>query len=446
NERMTDAFDRASTLNFTTVAHVQGATDEAQLQRALRQLEARHPLLRAGIARAGKRSHFIPDGALPIPLIAGDGPLDAVLSYAEQTLSHRVWDDAGPRAELRYLRHGPDDFSLLLCLHHVVSDGSSGILAMRDLLSFLSGEALSSEPVPSPGLNAFFPRGHGGFWSYARALAMIVRSSRAQRPRRLYKRSEAPFEQRTPHIHRLRLSREDSLELARRARTAGATVHGVLCAATAQAVREQLDTALTVQRVLHPVCLRRYLRELDPALEPPREAVGCYVSSLETDHQVGVHSKLATLAREISDAIKRKKAAGVPLLSAPIAGPLLTDRLAKAPSQKLRELAEDKLMLNTFSLTNLGKLEQQLGVRERFGALWLEDLYFVAAGSILGSLGGAATSYRGELSLQLVGVSPLLAREQVATLAAHVETMLLDYARTPEALPAAQCLVGTGQA
>ncbi|MDB4976932.1 MAG: non-ribosomal peptide synthetase [Myxococcaceae bacterium] len=431
NERMTDAFDRASTMNFTTVAHVRGATSEQALRAALVQLEQRHPLLRAGIRRAGKRSRFVAGGAAAVALSLRAGSPADVQALAEASLQHRVWSDDGPRAELTYVRHSDADFSLLLGLHHVVSDGSSGILAMRDLLSFLGGEALSSEAVPSPGVNAFVPRSHGSLWTYARALAMVVRSSRAPRPRQLHKRSATPFEQRTPKLTRFRLASRDSLELARRARRAGATVHGILCAATAQAVREQLDAPSTVQRILHPVCLRRYLRAVAPQLGSPGQAVGCYVSSLETDHQVDATADLSALAREVTLAIQRKKAEGVPLLSAPVAGPMLTDRFANKPPAALREAAEGKLMVNTFAITNLGTLEQQLDVREQIGNLTLDDLYFVSANSILGALGASATSFRDELSFQLVGVVPLLAPEQVSALATRIEALLLDYARAP---------------
>jgi hypothetical protein len=106
----------------------------------------------------------------------------------------------------------------------------------------------------------------------------------------------------------------------------------------------------------------------------------------------------------------------------------LTDRFANAPPSKLRELAENKLMHNTFSLTNLGRLEQ-LEVHASIGPLTLDDLYFVAAGSVLVALGASATSYRDELSYQLVGTSPRVTAAQVSTMTARIESQLLEYAR-----------------
>jgi hypothetical protein len=145
---------------------------------------------------------------------------------------------------------------------------------------------------------------------------------------------------------------------------------------------------------------------------------------------------LSALAKEISTAVKRKKAEGIPLLTAPIAGPFLTDRFADKPA-KLRELAEHKLMLNTFSITNLGKLEHQLQLTAQIGTLTLEDVFFVAASSILGALGASATSFGDQLSFQLVGTTPLIAAETVVNLAGRIEALLLAYASSAGASDAA---------
>lgn len=83
---------------------------------------------------------------------------------------------------------------------------------------------------------------------------------------------------------------------------------------------------------------------------------------------------------------------------------------------------------NTFSLTNLGRLEQ-LDVHDRIGMLTLDDLYFVSAGSVLAALGASATSYRDVLSYQLMGSAPQVAPGQVVAIAARVESQLLEYAR-----------------
>lgn len=427
NERMTDLFDRASTLNFTTIARVRGELTQERLEAALRKLEQRHPLLRAGIRRAGKQSRFEAGAGAPIPLVSADGTAEAWQERAELSMAHRDWPDDGPRAELTWLRHAPRDQTLLLCLHHVVSDGSSGMFAMRDLLAFAADQTLSSAAVPSPGQSAFLPASHRGWRSTLRAVTMIARGMRGDKPRRLHRPSSLPVEQRRPRVERIRLSRDESLALAGRARQAGATVHGVLCAAVAQGLAQQFERG-TRQRVLHPVCLRRYTRELAPELPSPGEAVGCYVSSVETNHVIEAGTSLSTLARDFSEQVKQRKREGAPLLTAPIAGPLLTDRFMHKPVQAFRALAEGQLMLNTFSLSNLGRLEN-LGVRAQIGALTLEDLFFVAAGSVLSAFGASATSYGDELTLLLGGVEPMYAQEVTRSVAARVGHLLQEYAR-----------------
>src|SRR5262245_40805027 len=158
-ERATDVFDRASTLNFTAVARVRGHLTPERLTGAVRALEAKHPLLRARIDREGEL-RYVPGEAAPIPLQVEHASASDWSRFAAQTLEHKIWPDEGPRAELTWLDHGEGRSTLLLCLHHLVSDGSSGIIAMRDLLGFVADPAAVPEVVPSPGQRAFYPVGH----------------------------------------------------------------------------------------------------------------------------------------------------------------------------------------------------------------------------------------------------------------------------------------------
>jgi hypothetical protein len=143
--------------------------------------------------------------------------------------------------------------------------------------------------------------------------------------------------------------------------------------------------------------------------------VGYYVTSVDTDHVLDAKRPLAQLAAEISHAVQRKKARGEPLLTAPLAGPIFTERAASMGLERFRQLAEQRVLINTFSLTNLGVLEQ-LDVSKRHGALTVEDLYFVAAGSVLCTLGASASSFRDELSFQQTSEAPVVDDETARSL------------------------------
>jgi NRPS condensation-like uncharacterized protein len=416
-----DAFDRSFTLNFTIIAQVSGQLDRGRLESALRRLEVRHPLLRARVDRSGGRLSFVAGEAATIPLRALEGAPESLWSLAATSLNHKLWDDAGPRAELTWIKHSEQASTLLLCLHHLVSDGSSGIYAMRDLIALAGNPALQLAPIEQPAQNAFYPRGHGGIGWKLRAYRMILRSSLGAKPRRLRvpsvggRAKDAP--PRSTQLQRMRLSESDTQELSQRARRDRSTVHGVLSAALARAVAKELTQGAGTparaqggvpERILHPVDLRRYLQASRPGSATPGEAVGYYVSSLETDHKVDPDGSFAALAREITEAVRAGKQQELPLLTAPIAGPLLTGRARRAGDMPgFRDLVEQKVVFDTFGITNLGPLEN-LAVTPEQGSLFIEDLYFVSAGSVFSSLGASVTTFRGRLTLTFAWVEPLV--------------------------------------
>lgn len=430
-ERMVDVFERASTLTFSAAVRVRGQLDAAPLEAALRALERLHPLLRAGVERTPRELAFVFGTAEPIPLRILEGSPAAIWELSRASIEHRLWPDRGPRAELTWLRHGPDHSSLLLSLHHLVSDGNSGIFGLRDLLRLLAEPAREPAAVPSPGQNAFYPPGHGNLRWKLRAGALVARELLGARPLRL--RVEA--ESRAPRkvgLTQLQLGAPQLHALARRARADRATVHGVLSAAIARGVAEAAEAAGSLhtarQTILHAVDLRRYLSTYYPGSTALPEAMAYYVSSLETHHLIDDETPLGVLGSEISAAVRAKKALGEPLLMGPIAGPWLTRRAAYTGElRRYRDFLERKVMLGSFAITNLGQLEQ-LGVQELTGGLQIEQMFFVAAGSVFSSLVASPTTFGGVLTLPICWTEPLVARASAECVARRVEQELVDYA------------------
>lgn len=425
-EQMADRFDRCYTLNFTTVAELRGPLSEDGLVEALRCLERRHPLLRARIDRDGPVLAFVLGEASELALTVVDAERGQVPALVRASIEHSVWDDAGPRGELVWLRHGQDWSTLLLRLHHVVSDGSSGMLAMRDLLTFVAAPELSSvEPLASPGQDSFFPASHAAQREAFLAAPAPRGGAAVEPPFRLSNFGQSSWTERRVISHRIQLDPAQSTALAARARVDGATVHGALCAALAQSIA--LERGEVCRQVLaHPVDLRRFLRELDPAAPPIGDRVGYYVSAVASEHTVGGGESLGELACAITTQVRAKKEALEPLLTAPIRGPLFVERTRTLSLDALRDLAEQKVFTDTFSVTNLGPLER-LGLTSRVGQLELVDCYFVAASSILGQLSGSAVSYGGRISLHVLGVSPLIERAQLERVALRTVTALDHY-------------------
>ncbi|HEX8905661.1 MAG TPA: condensation domain-containing protein, partial [Longimicrobiaceae bacterium] len=131
-----------------------GALDAAALERALGEVVRRHESLRTTFADS--------DGG-PVQVIApADGfalPVEDLSPLAEpereDELLRRVGDEAarpfdletGPLFRAPLLRLGGEDHVLLLCMHHVVTDGWSMGVLFREMSELYSA---FSQGAPSP--------------------------------------------------------------------------------------------------------------------------------------------------------------------------------------------------------------------------------------------------------------------------------------------------------
>ncbi|HVR99922.1 MAG TPA: amino acid adenylation domain-containing protein [Thermoanaerobaculia bacterium] len=144
--------------NIPAAVRLTGEVDPALLARALDELVRRHESLRTTFtARHGQPVQVIHDGMrLPLPLVdlaglpeAARGPEARRLAAVEAA---RPFDlAAGPLARLTLVRLGPADHAALVTLHHVISDGWSMGVFLRELAALV--DAFSRrEPSPLPEL------------------------------------------------------------------------------------------------------------------------------------------------------------------------------------------------------------------------------------------------------------------------------------------------------
>ncbi len=425
-ERMVRVADEAYTMGFTTFARVRGHAPTGAVRRALDALASRHPLLSARVE--GSRLRI--GEARPIDLCEIGASRASTLERLEGELRHRRWPDDGPRARCTVLRHGADESTIALTFDHLVSDGGSGVIALRDLLRGIGEPDVTLEPIPSPGQNAFFPPGRGGARDLLGALRRAREMDRKPRPLRLGSKRDVPPEQRHARVRWVRLSREQTTALARAAREAGATVHGAVVAACLLGIADVVgEKGARTMRVLHPVDFRRYL----PTVSAPRaigDAVGYYVSSVDTDHSVSKNTPSTALAAEITRGVREEKAAGVPFLTAPTGGGLLVVARALLGAEAFRQTAERSLP-GTMSVTNLGPLER-LGLATRVGELTVEEVGFHASPSMFGAYAASVCTFDGSLLLALHHIEPLVDAARARSIGDAISARLGEFA-TPSA-------------
>ncbi|MFE2756327.1 amino acid adenylation domain-containing protein, partial [Actinosynnema sp. NPDC059335] len=130
-----DRFEPGSTEYVTLAAwRVRGPLDVAALRRALDGLVARHESLRTTLADGVQVLHE----PFPVPLEVEDAPWEAVLREEAGT----PFDlERGPLLRVRLVRVAEDEHVFALAVHHIVTDGWSTGVLMRDLEALYAGEA-----------------------------------------------------------------------------------------------------------------------------------------------------------------------------------------------------------------------------------------------------------------------------------------------------------------
>ena len=147
--------------NMFRALRLAGRLDRAALERALAELVRRHASLRTRFPVEGgePRQAVEPDlpGSTPLPALVdltGLAPEEirprAIALAGEE--SRRPFDLArGPLLRAKLLRMGPEEHTLLLSVHHIVSDGWSMGLLLRELAALYSAFAVGEpSPLPAP--------------------------------------------------------------------------------------------------------------------------------------------------------------------------------------------------------------------------------------------------------------------------------------------------------
>nr|QEO74129.1 condensation domain-containing protein [uncultured bacterium] len=147
--------------NMFRAIRLTGALDRMALERALKELVRRHASLRTRFPSEAGEPRQVIDPELPPVLslvdltgLADEEILPRAVELAGEE-SRQPFDLArGPLFRVRLLRLGPQDHALLLCLHHIVSDGWSQGLLLRELVAlyraYAADTAGETPSLPEP--------------------------------------------------------------------------------------------------------------------------------------------------------------------------------------------------------------------------------------------------------------------------------------------------------
>ncbi|MEW5927966.1 MAG: amino acid adenylation domain-containing protein, partial [Gemmatimonadota bacterium] len=146
--------------NLAGALRIRGALDASVLRRSLEETTRRHETLRTVFAEVDGRpvQRVRPAGALPLPEVdlsrLDPGERDAAARRAVEQAARAPFDlEAGPPFRARLLRLGRGEHLLVLAMHHIVGDGASAGVLIRELgalyPALLAGERSPLPPLPT---------------------------------------------------------------------------------------------------------------------------------------------------------------------------------------------------------------------------------------------------------------------------------------------------------
>jgi non-ribosomal peptide synthetase component F/thioesterase domain-containing protein len=134
-------------LNMPVPLRLRGRLDPRQLRRALNAVVARHEALRTTVVSEGGdlQQVIAPELTLDLPVVRAN--LRALDRLLRQEAEQPFQLASGPLLRARLVRFEEEDHLLLLTLHHIISDGWSNGLLVRELFAFYVGFQTNESPA-----------------------------------------------------------------------------------------------------------------------------------------------------------------------------------------------------------------------------------------------------------------------------------------------------------
>jgi hypothetical protein len=347
-------------------ARVRGQFAPDELHAALAQVRARHPLLGMRIAVDGEQwpcliAEQVPD--LPVRVVARQAE-DDWIAQVEQELEQPFDRPVGPLVRFVWLR-SPDVSELVIVCDHLLVDGLSAALLVRDLLGQLGQPGTPIERLPVlPTLNELIPPDLAD--KLAQYLAAMPPSEAA--PPQAPPPQVSPVPPTPQRVLAWALAEPQTAALVARCRAERTTVQGAICAAFLGALAAaQPGVASAQRRVQSPFSLRGRLAR------PVAEDFGLFIALPEVGVDCPPDRDLWDVARDIREALERETAderVFMPLVALEIQAASLSD------AELFQMLAASFTANYDLSVTNLGRLD----IPAQAGRLGLEALYGPALG------------------------------------------------------------------
>jgi amino acid adenylation domain-containing protein len=146
-----------STYNIIEPFDLSGPLDAQALQAAFEAFARRHDVLSMAFREAGTTPRLVRDALVPIEFVRIDAEAEAgeVARIARRAIDEQAVAPfdlaAGPLLRVRLLRHGPERHTLIVATHHIVWDGWSTAIMIREVGALYRERTLGVDAaLPAP--------------------------------------------------------------------------------------------------------------------------------------------------------------------------------------------------------------------------------------------------------------------------------------------------------
>lgn len=252
--------DPETPLNCVYTAKINGQIAEETFKTALLKIQQKHPILRANIDHSkGRYPFFIGQQDIePIPLRIVERKTDDDWFKESEKGWFRFFEEPKkPLAEVVWVK-GKDTSEIIWIMPHCISDGTTGVTLLRELLSLLDNPYLPLIPyVAFESVDDFLPSDFntglkkykaGLYLLFARIFFSIQRKSKKRNLGKNYA------------IH-WKMTPEDTKLITEKCKANGISVHALLCSSVMQAFRD-VQGNRAKGKVISPVDVRHFIPEI----------------------------------------------------------------------------------------------------------------------------------------------------------------------------------------
>ncbi|MGW3084912.1 peptide synthetase [Streptomyces sp. NPDC001110] len=245
-ERTIDLYMRRNPVQFSLVAEIDREVSEQILARALRDVQARHPLLRVSVDRKAPQARYRwAESPIRVDTAAEGTPWQAVVA-GEQT--RPIATEPGPLVRTVLIPAEASSF-IVLTFAHQITDGTGGMRVLADLVAALDGDEVHGR-TSSSGWDV--PPSQEDLLLALDTTVPPVgppQNDLMNAPGKL-----TPYTARAPHVSALALQGGLTARLVTRCHAENVSVHAALCAAASTVFHRAGRRRV---RVLSPIDLRR---------------------------------------------------------------------------------------------------------------------------------------------------------------------------------------------